>query len=79
MRSKRSSLTKPANFKNFFSRLNGITNRDIISETKSESSSVSSSEFNHSSGIGTAVVKELKYEGGSYKAVLAPLQLANAY
>lgn len=70
--------SKPSNFKNFFSRLNGITNRDVISETKSESSSVSTSEFCQSSGIGTAVVKELKYEIGSYKAVLAPLQLANA-
>ncbi|KAG0618416.1 hypothetical protein M758_4G062500 [Ceratodon purpureus] len=71
--------SKPSNFKNLFSRLNGITNRDIVSETKSESSPGPSSEFRHSSGIGTAVVKELKYEGGSYKAVLAPLQLANAY
>ncbi|XP_024366090.1 uncharacterized protein [Physcomitrium patens] len=74
----RTDSSKPANFKNFFSNLNGATNGDTISETKMESSTVSSSELNHSSGIGTAVVKELKYEGDSYRAALAPLQLATS-
>ncbi|KAG0630262.1 hypothetical protein M758_1G166000 [Ceratodon purpureus] len=67
---------KPANFKNFFATLHAPTNLETVSETKCESSTVSPSEFNQPSGVGTAVVKELKFDSGSYKAVLAPLQLA---
>ena len=67
--------TKPANFKKFFATLNGLINHETVSETKSGSSTVPSLGYNQSSGVGTAVVKELKFEGGSYKAALAPLQL----
>lgn len=69
--------TKPANFKDFFSSLNNLRKHGTVSETKGESSTASSPEFNQSSGMGTAVVKELKFEGGSYKAALAPLQLTS--
>ncbi|XP_073389858.1 uncharacterized protein [Physcomitrium patens] len=65
-----------ASFKSFFSKSNGVTNCDTISKTKTEF--FPTSECDHSSGLGTAVVKELRYKDNSYKVSLAPLQLATS-
>lgn len=74
---------KPINFKNFFSSLNSNTKSkqhpDSLPETKASRPSVATSELGQSSGLGTSVIKELKYEGGSYRAVLAPLQLNSSF
>jgi hypothetical protein len=74
--------SKVTNFKRFFSELNGTTNTSLalnpIQEPKA-SSSAPTSEFSQPSRLGSAVVKELKCDGGTYMAIMSPLQLSTSY
>lgn len=74
--------SKVTNFKRFFSELNGTTNNSLalnpIQEPKA-SSSAPTSEFSQPSRLGSAVVKELKCDGGTYMAIMSPLQLSTSY